>query len=224
MHQFIDADLRSRPVFGVWHTSSTSGSSSLTQIHGFAFTIWRSHNLYPHLSAALAPSACSWWIISLRLLALILCSNCSNTFNKVLTSTWRHIVKLLFANLEHHFSLLNMHHRWSKHFTSRYDPSTPLSTPTSPPHYLFAGTQHWFLNWRTGRFLTNNECEGCTVHQTLKNDYILRIKYVANPCKFKFFKKQWLKSRFHSWPNWPCYAMFDDLQPYLGQFHGQFKN
>ena len=35
--------------------------------------------------------------ISLRLLALILCSNCSNTFNKVLTSTWRHTVKLLFA-------------------------------------------------------------------------------------------------------------------------------
>ena len=74
-----------------------------------------------------------WWSISLRLLALILCSNCSNTFNKVLTSTWRHTVKLLFATSEHHFSLLNMHHGWSKHFTSRYDPSTPY-TPLHPLH------------------------------------------------------------------------------------------
>lgn len=69
--------------------------------------------------------------ISLRLLALILCSNCSNTFNKVLTSTWRHIVKLLFETSGHHFSLLNMFHGWSKHFTSRYDPSTPQ---TFTPH------------------------------------------------------------------------------------------
>ena len=63
--------------------------------------------------------------ISLRLLALILCSNCSNTFNKVLTTTCRHTVKLLFETSGHHFSLLNMFHGWSKHFTSRYDPSTP---------------------------------------------------------------------------------------------------
>ena len=46
--------------------------------------------------------------ISLRLLALILCSNCSNTFNKVLTTTCRHTVKLLFETSGHHFSLLNM--------------------------------------------------------------------------------------------------------------------
>lgn len=74
--------------------------------------------------------------ISLRLLALILCSNCSNTFNKVLTPTWRHTVKLLFATSGHHFSLLKMFHGWSKHFTSRYDPSTPY-TPHRP-HPLLA--------------------------------------------------------------------------------------
>ena len=68
-------------------------------------------------------------IISLRLLALILCSNCSNTFNKVLMPKWHHTVKLLFANSVHHFSLLKMCHGWSKHFTSRYDPSTPHTTP-----------------------------------------------------------------------------------------------
>jgi len=72
--------------------------------------------------------------MGLRLLALILCSNCSNTFNKVLTSTWCHTVKLLFATSGHHFSLLNMLHGWSKHFTSRYDPSTPF-TP-HPFHHL----------------------------------------------------------------------------------------
>ena len=63
--------------------------------------------------------------ISLRLLALILCSNCSNTFNKVLTTTRCHTVKLLFETSSYHFSLLNIIHGWSKHFTSRYDPSTP---------------------------------------------------------------------------------------------------
>ena len=71
-------------------------------------------------------------IISLRLLALILCSNCSNTFNKVLMPKWHHTVKLLFANSVHHFSLLKMCHGWSKHFTSRYDPSTPHPTPNIP--------------------------------------------------------------------------------------------
>ena len=73
-------------------------------------------------------------IISLRLLALILCSNCSNTFNKVLMPKWHHTVKLLFANSVHHFSLLKMCHGWSKHFTSRYDPSTPHHpTPKNIP-------------------------------------------------------------------------------------------
>ena len=71
-------------------------------------------------------------IISLRLLALILCSNCSNTFNKVLMPKWHHTVKLLFANSVHHFSLLKMCHGWSKHFTSRYDPSTPYPQPPAP--------------------------------------------------------------------------------------------
>ena len=56
--------------------------------------------------------------------------------------TWYHTVKLLFANSVHHFSLLKMCHGWSKHFTSRYDPSTPNPLhqhhPTSPP-------------WRTNR-------------------------------------------------------------------------
>ena len=36
------------------------------------------------------PPPCNMTTISLRLLALILCSNCSNTFNKVLTTTCRH--------------------------------------------------------------------------------------------------------------------------------------
>ena len=81
-------------------------------------------------------------IISLRLLALILCSNCSNTFNKVLTSTWRHTVKLLFATLGRHFSLLNMLHGWSKHFTSRYDPSTPF-LPYPHQHHIPATALAW---------------------------------------------------------------------------------
>ena len=67
--------------------------------------------------------------ISLRLLALILCSNCSNTFNKVLIPMWDHTVKLLFETSGFPFSLLNISHGWSKHFTSRYDPSTPFTPP-----------------------------------------------------------------------------------------------
>ena len=46
--------------------------------------------------------------------------------------TWHHTVKLLFANSVHHFSLLKMCHGWSKHFTSRYDPSTPHPPPNIP--------------------------------------------------------------------------------------------
>ena len=45
---------------------------------------------------------------------------------------WHHTVKLLFANSVHHFSLLKMCHGWSKHFTSRYDPSTPHPPPNIP--------------------------------------------------------------------------------------------
>ena len=124
--------------------NSTSSPFLHTQIQLFAFAVRRNSSLYPHLLAAPTANARHALIISLRLLALILCSNCSNTFNKVLTSTWGHIVKLLFANLEHHFSLLNMHHGWSKHFTSRYDPSTPFPSnpPTSPgtPPLLYRRT------------------------------------------------------------------------------------
>ena len=86
--------------------------------------------------------------ISLRLLALILCSNCSNTFNKVLSSMWRHTVKLLFATSGHHFSLLNMPHGWSKHFTSCYDPSTPFTfippPPLSPWSDMFIYPRWWW--------------------------------------------------------------------------------
>ena len=79
---------------------------------------------------------CDMTTISLRLLDLILCSNCSNTFNKVLTTTCRHTVKLLFETSGHHFSLLKMFHGWSKHFTSRYDPSTPFYPHHPSHHYL----------------------------------------------------------------------------------------
>ena len=47
---------------------------------------------------------------------MILCSNCSNTFNKVLTTTGCHIVKLLFANSEHPFCLQNMSPRMVEAF------------------------------------------------------------------------------------------------------------
>lgn len=77
--------------------------------------------------------------ISLRLLALILCSNCSITFNKVMKPTGFHTVNLLFANQEHPFCLQNMLHGWSKHFTSRYDPSTPFPNPTTPKKWLVFG-------------------------------------------------------------------------------------
>jgi hypothetical protein len=108
---------------------------------GHRICIWGAGQRYNYPAFAdewpLSRLQCSW-TISLRLLALILCSNCSNTFNKVLTSTWRHIVKLLFETSGHHFSLLKMFHGWSKHFTSRYDPSTPYFNPppqrSRPPH------------------------------------------------------------------------------------------
>ena len=50
---------------------------------------------------------------------------------------WDHTVKLLFETSGFPFSLLNITHGWSKHFTSRYDPSTPHHPPqnlaTHPP-------------------------------------------------------------------------------------------
>jgi hypothetical protein len=108
---------------GVWSLSV----ASLPEYH-FAFRFWCKGK--SNLLIVVASLKCDDQTISLRLLALILCSNCSNTFNKVLTPTWRHTVKLLFETSGHHFSLLKMFHGWSKHFTSRYDPSTPF-------HHLF---------------------------------------------------------------------------------------
>jgi len=103
----------------------------LPERNEFALKHWRKNKAIV-ASQYLPMSSCTTSpTISLRLLALILCSNCSNTFNKVLTSKWRHTVKLLFETSGHHFSLLKMFHGWSKHFTSRYDPSTPF-TPLHP--------------------------------------------------------------------------------------------
>ena len=67
--------------------NSTSSPFLYTQIQLFAFAVRRNNSLYPYLLAAPTATARNDLIISLRLLALILCSNCSNTFNKVLTST-----------------------------------------------------------------------------------------------------------------------------------------
>ena len=44
---------------------------------------------------------------------------------------------VLFTTSGHHFSLLNMFHGWSKHFTSRYDPSTPFPFPFTPTPFPF---------------------------------------------------------------------------------------
>ena len=96
------------------------------------FRFWLYLKIPTHVHSAHHYCAPKLEIISLRLLALILCSNCSNTFNKVLTTTRCHTVKLLFETSSYHFSLLNIIHGWSKHFTSRYDPSTP--TPIKPPN------------------------------------------------------------------------------------------
>ena len=65
--------------------NSTSSPFLYTQIQLFAFAVRRNNSLYPYLLAAPTANARDDLIISLRLLALILCSNCSNTFNKVLT-------------------------------------------------------------------------------------------------------------------------------------------
>eukprot|EP00984_Skeletonema_dohrnii_P010336 scaffold4024_cov123-Skeletonema_dohrnii-CCMP3373.AAC.1 len=46
-------------------------------------------------------------LISLRLLALILCSNCSNNPARLLSSIGRHR-QTTFCNPEHHFCLQNM--------------------------------------------------------------------------------------------------------------------
>jgi len=94
----------------------------------FTFKIWFYLKLPTHVQSAHPYAHATLNTISLRLLALILCSNCSNTFNKVLTTTRCHTVKLLFETSSYHFSLLNIIHGWSKHFTSRYDPSTPTLT------------------------------------------------------------------------------------------------
>ena len=103
--------------------NATKDASEILRIGKIIWLLW-----------LVIPPPCNMTTISLRLLALILCSNCSNTFNKVLTTTCRHTVKLLFETSGHHFSLLNMTHGWSKHFTSRYDPSTPFHPTPIIPH------------------------------------------------------------------------------------------
>ena len=67
--------------------------------------------------------------ISLRLLALILCSNCSNKFNNLLGASPL-LVKLFFA-LRGALLLATSLHAWSRHFTHRLElcnPPTPLKT------------------------------------------------------------------------------------------------
>ena len=68
--------------------------------------------------------------ISLRLLALILCSNCSNTFNKVLTTIGGHMLNY-FLELEVSLGLAQYSSRMVEAFHSRHD----LCTPKPPPPY-----------------------------------------------------------------------------------------
>eukprot|EP00984_Skeletonema_dohrnii_P017746 scaffold8141_cov139-Skeletonema_dohrnii-CCMP3373.AAC.23 len=53
------------------------------------------------------PHVCYIKLISLRLLALILCSNCSNNPARLLSSIGRHR-QTTFCNPEHHFCLQNI--------------------------------------------------------------------------------------------------------------------
>ena len=81
--------------------------------------------------------------ISLRLLALILCSNCSNTFNKVLTTTGGHMLNYFLkpgGSLELAQNLPRMvkafHTQpWLVHPPIPPHPTpTPPKTPTRPKH------------------------------------------------------------------------------------------
>ena len=69
--------------------------------------------------------------ISLRLLALILCSNCSNTFNKVLITIGGHMLNY-FLKLEVSLELAQYSSCMVEAFHSRHDLCTP--SPNTPPH------------------------------------------------------------------------------------------
>jgi len=69
--------------------------------------------------------------ISLRLLALILCSNCSNTFNKVLTTIGGHMLNY-FLEPEGSLELAQYPSRMVEAFHSRHDLCTPTPTPQTP--------------------------------------------------------------------------------------------
>ena len=62
--------------------------------------------------------------ISLRLLALILCSNCSNTFNKVLTTIGGHMLNY-FLKPEGSLELAQYPSRMVEAFHCRHDLCTP---------------------------------------------------------------------------------------------------
>lgn len=65
--------------------------------------------------------------ISLRLLALILCSNCSNTFNKVLTTIGGHMLNY-FLQLGGSLELAQHPSRMVEAFHSRHDSCIPPNT------------------------------------------------------------------------------------------------
>ena len=72
--------------------------------------------------------------ISLRLLALILCSNCSNTFNKVLTTIGGHMLNY-FLKTEGSLELAQHPSSMVEAFHSRHDSCTPHPHPhTHPTH------------------------------------------------------------------------------------------
>ena len=75
--------------------------------------------------------------ISLRLLALILCSNCSNTFNKVLTTIGGHMLNY-FLKTEGSLELAQHPSSMVEAFHSRHDscthPHTHTHTHTPHPH------------------------------------------------------------------------------------------
>ena len=94
--------------------------------------------------------------ISLRLLALILCSNCSNTTNLVLQDTVLHYVSIIFRHQRDQWSLLHISHAWSRHFIRCHDSCTP------PPKAHNAADVPWNDVLRTRSMLTRR----CTTRST----------------------------------------------------------
>ena len=76
--------------------------------------------------------AVRWKDISLRLLALILCSNCSNTFNKVLTTIGGHMLNY-FLKSEGSLELAQYPSRMVEAFHCRHDLCTPPPKQTNQP-------------------------------------------------------------------------------------------